>query len=144
MEENIGFCGYNCHLCAARSDDRAERQKLVDGWKRIFGHQVYTADNVRCDGCRAGKRLADKQCKARPCAVERKVESCADCSEFPCDRVRNLLGDRNGLLIHCCRDKKVTEEEYNRCCRQFEGMPNLVRRMAERGRLDRAFVEGRK
>ena len=28
MKEMIGYCGYNCHLCAARSDDPALRQKL--------------------------------------------------------------------------------------------------------------------
>ena len=37
----------------------------------IFGHENYTAENVRCDGCKAGGRLADKECKARPCAIER-------------------------------------------------------------------------
>ncbi|MBN1661513.1 MAG: hypothetical protein JXA93_24180 [Anaerolineae bacterium] len=26
MFEVIGYCGYNCHLCAARSDDPAVRQ----------------------------------------------------------------------------------------------------------------------
>jgi hypothetical protein len=140
--EDVGFCGYDCGHCAARSDDRAERQKLVDGWKRLFGHQKYTADNVRCDGCRAGARLADTECMVRPCAVERKVESCADCPDFPCDKVRPLMGSRDGLLIYCCRDKAVTEEEYNRCCRQFESMPNLVARLAERGRLDRTFKKG--
>ena len=25
MSEMIGYCGYNCHLCAARSDDVEER-----------------------------------------------------------------------------------------------------------------------
>ena len=143
MKEDIGYCGYNCHLCAARSDDPAERQKLVDGWKRIFGHQAYTADNVRCDGCRAGKRLADKQCKARPCAVERGLESCVDCKDFPCDKVSPLLASREGLLLYCCRDKGITEEEYNRCCRQFESMPNIVKRLVERGRLNPAFEEGK-
>ena len=52
-----GYCGYNCDLCAARSDDPAVRQKLVDGWRKLFGHQMYTAENVRCDGCRSDGRL---------------------------------------------------------------------------------------
>ena len=129
-QEMLGYCGYNCHLCAARSDDASERQRLVEGWRRIFGHQAYTAENVCCDGCRSAGRLADKQCRVRPCAAGRKVESCADCRDFPCETVRPLLASREGLLIFCCRDKGVTEEEYNRCCRQFEGMPNMVRRLA--------------
>jgi tRNA U38,U39,U40 pseudouridine synthase TruA len=41
MDEMIGYCGYNCHLCAARSDDPAVRQRLVDGWRKLFGHEDY-------------------------------------------------------------------------------------------------------
>ena len=37
MKEMIGYCGYNCHLCAARSDDPVIRQKMVDGWKKNLG-----------------------------------------------------------------------------------------------------------
>jgi hypothetical protein len=46
MDDMIGYCGYNCGSCAARSDDPALRQKLVDGWRKIFGHQHYSAQNV--------------------------------------------------------------------------------------------------
>ena len=56
MSEMVGYCGYRCHLCAARSDDPAVRQKLVDGWRKYFGHESYTVENVRCDGCRAAGR----------------------------------------------------------------------------------------
>lgn len=137
MEKMIGYCGYNCHLCAARSDDPAVRQKLVDGWRRIFGHQMYTVENVKCDGCPSGGRVADQQCKARPCAQAKGVRSCAACGEFPCDKVRQLMGSRDGLLIFC-RPKDgrpVTEEEYNLCMRQFDSMPNVVDALAEAGRL---------
>jgi hypothetical protein len=136
MEAMIGYCGYNCHQCAARSDDAAVRQQLVDGWRRIFGHQQYTAENVRCDGCRSEGRLADQQCRARPCAIERSVASCALCDEFVCDQVRHLLASREGLLI-CCRPRTgpVTREEYALCMQQFESMPNLVRLLAESGKI---------
>jgi hypothetical protein len=136
MDEMIGYCGYNCHLCAARSDDPAVRQKLVDGWRKLFGHESYTAENVKCAGCRSDGPIADKQCQARPCAMERGVESCADCEEFPCEKVRHLLGAREGMLLLCYpRTASLTEEEYNLCMRQFDGMPNLVRRMVEIGKL---------
>lgn len=136
MEEMIGYCGYNCHLCAARSDDPEVRRKLVDGWRRIFGHQNYTPENVRCDGCRTDGRVADKNCQARPCAMEKSLASCAQCDDFPCDKVRHLLASREGLLIFCRPESgPVTEEEYRLCMRQFESMPNLVRLMTEEGKL---------
>jgi len=49
----IGYCGYNCYLCAARSDDINVRRKLVDAWRKYLGHQHYTAENVACEGCKS-------------------------------------------------------------------------------------------
>ena len=135
-EDTIGYCGYNCHLCAARSDDPAIRQQLVDGWRRIFGHQNYTAENVKCDGCLSDGRLADKECKARPCAIERGVKNCAYCEDFVCEKVEHLLASREGLLIFSrARAGSVTEEEYELCMRQFESMPNIVRMLVDAGKL---------
>lgn len=136
MDKMLGYCGYDCSLCAARSDDTEVRRKLVDGWRRIFGHEMYTAENVRCDGCRSDGRVADQQCKARPCARERGVPSCAVCDEFPCDKMRHLMASREGLLIFCRpKGAQVTEEEYNLCMRQFDSMPNIVLGLAEAGKL---------
>ena len=135
-EEMFGYCGYNCGLCAARSDDPDVRQQLVDGWRRIFGHQMYTAENVRCDGCRAEGRIADKQCEARPCAIDRGVESCAHCDDFVCDKVGHLLGSWEGMLTFCRpKDGSVTEEEYCLCMQQFNSMPIIVRWLVEAGKL---------
>jgi hypothetical protein len=135
-DEMVGYCGYSCHLCAARSDDPEVRRRLVDGWRTIFGHEHYTAENVRCDGCRSGGRVADRECRARPCAEERGVASCAACEEFPCDKMRHLMASREGLLIFCVRGKTaLSEADYDLCARQFESMPNLVRALALAGRL---------
>jgi hypothetical protein len=132
MKKMIGYCGYNCHLCAARSEDPAVRQRLVDGWKKIFGHQNYTAGNVQCDGCPNEGRHADLNCQARPCAIEKGVESCACCAEFPCAKIKNLMGSRAGMLLHCYpRTASLTEEEYNLCMRQFDSMPNLLKTLAD-------------
>lgn len=136
MTEMIGYCGYNCHLCAARSDDPAVRQKLVDGWRKLFGHQQYTAENVKCDGCRGNGRVADVSCKARPCAIERGVESCAACDDFMCDKMRHLLGSREGALVFMReRFAGVSEQEYNLCARQFASMPNLIKALVKAGKL---------
>jgi hypothetical protein len=132
----IGYCGYSCELCAARSDDPEVRQKLVDGWKNIFGHEQYTAENVQCDGCRAGARHADTQCQARPCAEDKGVESCAQCDEFICEKVGKLLASREGLFIFLHKKlAELTEEEYELCMRQFESMPHLIEALVKAGKL---------
>ena len=136
MDKMIGYCGYSCFLCAARSDDLEVRQQLVDGWREIFGHTQYTAENVRCDGCKGDGRLADVQCKARPCAIERELESCALCNDFICDKVGHLLGSRDGMLTYLReRMVRVSKEEYELCVRQFESMPNLIELLANVGKL---------
>jgi len=136
MEKMIGYCGYNCHLCAARSDDPAVRQRMVDGWRRIFGYESYTAKNVKCDGCRSDGKVADESCKARPCARERGLESCACCNEFPCARLKDLMASREGMLVRCYpRTSSLTEREYNLCIRQFDSIPNLPEQLAAAGRL---------
>jgi hypothetical protein len=114
----------------------------VDGWRRIFGHQQYTVENVRCDGCLSDGRLADKECKARPCAIERGVTSCALCDDFVCDKVGHLLASREGMLIFLNRRlASVTEEEYDLCVRQFESMPNLIKVLAGAEKLPTWVVE---
>jgi len=143
MTHTIGYCGYNCHLCAARSDDPDVRQRLVDGWRKIFGHQNYTAENVKCDGCLSDGRVADQDCQARPCAKERGVENCAACDEFPCNKMKHLMASSAGMLIWCHpRIASLTEEEYNLCIRQFDSMPNLVRMLARVGRLPPWVADG--
>ena len=142
MQEMISYCGFSCHLCAARSDDPAVRQKLVDGWRRFFGHENYTVENVRCDGCRSDGRLADKTCQVRPCAKEKGIESCACCDEFPCQKIKPLMGSRAGMLIFCYpKTASVTEEEYNLCMRQFDSMPNLLKALAQAGKMPSWVVE---
>jgi hypothetical protein len=132
----IGYCGYNCHLCAARSEDPAVRQKLVDGWRKIFGHEHYTAENVQCDGCPSDGRIADQDCKARPCARRRGAESCAHCDQFPCDKMKSMMASREVLMLWGYpKTASVTEEEYHLCMRQFESMPNLAKSLVESGRL---------
>jgi hypothetical protein len=133
--EMIGYCGYNCHLCAARSDDVALRKRMVAGWRKYLGHQNYTTENVKCDGCLSDGVVADKECQARPCAKARGVANCAYCDAFPCEKMRHLIASREGMLVGGYpRTASITEEEYDLCLRQFESLPNLLRILAQLGK----------
>lgn len=136
MDELTGYCGYRCSLCAARSDDPALRQQLVEGWRTYLGHQNYTVDNVRCDGCRANGRIADKECQARPCAIAKALTSCAMCDEFPCEKVKGLIGSSEIFMVHANkRLADIPEETYNLCLRQFESLPVLMEALEKAGKL---------
>lgn len=134
--EMIGYCGYNCHLCAARSENPAIRQKMVDGWRKIYGHEKYTAENVKCDGCLSDGKIADINCKARPCAREKGIKNCAYCDEFPCNKVKNLIASKDEMMVlGYPRTSSISEEEYNLCMKQFNSLPNLVNKLINIGKL---------
>lgn len=143
MEEMIGYCGYNCHLCAARSDDISVRQKMVDAWKKYLGHENYTAENVACEGCKSkGNKIADKPCKARPCARDKGLDSCAQCDDFPCDKVNHLFSNPVAMLTYRAPQfKDITEEEFNFCVQQWNSLPNLVKILVKEGKLPSFILE---
>ncbi|MFX1593591.1 MAG: DUF3795 domain-containing protein, partial [Promethearchaeota archaeon] len=136
-DKMIGYCGYNCYLCAARSDDINIRQKMVDAWRKYLGHEIYTAENVACDGCKSkGDKIADKNCKARPCARDKGLESCAQCDDFPCDKVKHLIATSLGLLTYRAPlFKNLTEDEFNLSIQQWNSMPNLIKILVNEGKL---------
>ena len=85
---------------------------------------MYTAENVKCDGCQSNGQVADKECRARPCAKERGVKNCAYCEEFPCEKLKPLIPP---IFF-------VAEAEYNLCMRQFDCRPNLTKILIEKGK----------
>ena len=135
-EKMIGYCGNNCHLCAARSSDPAIRQKLVDGWQKFLGHECYTAENVKCDGCLSDGKIADVQCQIRPCSIEKSISSCAYCDDFPCQKVGRFIQHRYGMMLWGHKKMpSMSEEEYKLCLRQFDSLKNLTYMLVDAGKL---------
>ncbi|MFX0002773.1 MAG: DUF3795 domain-containing protein [Candidatus Hodarchaeota archaeon] len=136
-DKMIGYCGYNCYLCAARSDNIKIRQKMVDAWRKYLGHEQYTAENVACEGCKSkGNKIADKKCEARPCAREKGFHSCAQCNDFPCNKVKHLITSSISMLTYGASQlKDITEEEFNLSIQQWNSMPNLIRILVDESRL---------
>jgi hypothetical protein len=127
----VARCGYRCDLCAARSDDPAVRQKLVDAWRKYYGHTQYTAENVKCGGCYSEQR-ADRTCKVRPCVIAKDLENCAHCGECPCVKLKPLCSSPHINFVHF---GEVPQEDYNLALRQFDNVPELMQiRAALRGR----------
>ncbi|MBN2157583.1 MAG: DUF3795 domain-containing protein [Candidatus Lokiarchaeota archaeon] len=134
--QNRGYCGYNCSICPAQSDDIKDREQLVSIWKNYFGHQNYTPENVRCDGCKEGGRIADKNCEARPCAIEKGFEFCMDCEDFPCDKVRKLMATKEGMILFPLpKTYDLSEDEYTHGMAQFASMPFILDYLIRNGKL---------
>lgn len=97
MEKMIAYCGLVCTDCiaylATQKDDNAERQKVVDKWSSE--DYPMTVEDINCDGCLVdSKRLIKfcNECAVRACGIEKKVENCAHCDDFACEKLEKLWG----------------------------------------------------
>jgi hypothetical protein len=97
MNEMLAFCGLVCGLCPIRlatlePDEGIKRMmcesialKLKEVYKSNFSAEQVTD----CDGCKAAGRLFNGcgNCSIRLCAMGRKLESCAYCAEYCCEKL---------------------------------------------------------
>lgn len=122
----VSYCGVYCDLCGARNDTPARAQALIttlkqaemdqwapgtpdfdEFWRFLNGLAKVPAD--KC--CRSGQCGAPN-CAIRNCAKARKVEVCALCSDYPCDKIR-IFAQSEPLLLHDGeRIKKVGLDQW--------------------------------
>ncbi len=97
MDKLYAYCGINCSECptfiATQNDDDQKRSKVASQWSKWFQLKL-TVKDINCDGCKeTGKRLFGhcQQCPIRKCAQKNKIDSCAYCSDYPCDKLNELI-----------------------------------------------------
>ncbi|MDO5553599.1 MAG: DUF3795 domain-containing protein [Planctomycetia bacterium] len=96
---NIAPCGLVCSQCdafRATQENNSEKLELVAAcWRKLNSCDDITAEFLSCDGCMnsVGRKsyFCANMCKIRHCAVEKKVEVCSDCSQFPCEKLSRFL-----------------------------------------------------
>ncbi|MEW5825709.1 MAG: DUF3795 domain-containing protein [Candidatus Bipolaricaulota bacterium] len=93
MEKMVAYCGIVCTDCeaylATQKDDRLALEELARKAKADFGVET-TADGCRCDGClpeRGAKIGYCATCEIRACAVARRLENCAHCADYACEKL---------------------------------------------------------
>jgi len=95
MEHLLARCGYRCDLCLAYrpnvESNSSNPHDLSDGWHKYFGFRI-PAEDIICDGCMAeDAKPIDKTCPVRPCVIGRGLGTCAECSEYGCERLARRL-----------------------------------------------------
>ena len=94
----IAYCGLECETCpihlATLEPDvkrKAEmRVQIAHQLAKIYGTTPKPEIITDCDGCKVtGGRLFTgcADCGIRLCANERKVENCAYCSDYACEKL---------------------------------------------------------
>ncbi|MDZ4121364.1 MAG: DUF3795 domain-containing protein [Candidatus Cloacimonadaceae bacterium] len=90
MNTLIAPCGIDCQVCdayiATQTQDDALKQKMVDNYKEQMGKEISFAE-LDCDGCISNGRHIGfcAQCEIRACAFGKGYETCAQCTDFPCE-----------------------------------------------------------
>jgi hypothetical protein len=97
--EMVAYCGLTCQGCpiywATREEDPEKKLKMRVAIARLgqehYGVTMRPEDITDCDGCNLeNARIYSgcKQCEIRICARERKVETCAHCPDYACEKLQ--------------------------------------------------------
>ncbi len=96
MEKMIGYCGIVCTECkgyiATQKDDDNERKKVAEEWSKQFNVEI-KPENINCDGClsESGRLIGHcNVCEIRKCGQDKKVENCAYCNEYSCEKLNKI------------------------------------------------------
>lgn len=116
MERIIAYCGLICNDCpafiATNENNKQKKIELANQWSSE--NYTVTPEDINCSGCRAGCNNTFKfcrECEIRLCGVEKEIENCAHCNEYPCNKLekpfemtpqnKTLLDEvRSNLLIN--------------------------------------------
>lgn len=66
------------------------RAEIANQCREHYGTRYKPEDITDCDGCKTeGERLfsASKNCLVRKCARGKKLENCASCAEYVCEKL---------------------------------------------------------
>ncbi|MCP4213258.1 MAG: DUF3795 domain-containing protein [bacterium] len=84
-------CGLYCEACTlyiATTEDPERLKWMAERFQQ-------SEEEVKCYGCRSAKRGPFcKTCKICDCAAERGIEFCVECTEYPCDDLKEFQSQR--------------------------------------------------
>ena len=87
-QELVAPCGLYCGVCGIYQATLTGDQQLKEKFAKVYNE---TPDKINCKGC-----LSDtvywycSACPVKSCAIEKKLEGCHLCDQFPCDKVENF------------------------------------------------------
>jgi hypothetical protein len=129
MEPKLSLCGFRCDLCLAyKPNIKAHpeyRQVLSDGWHTYFGFRL-PPEEITCEGCSAeSKETLDRGCPVRPCVIERRLENCAACENYICDKLTERLIDFKEIQAEY--GKPIPEIDRQRFILPYENAQRLTK-----------------
>jgi len=93
----IAYCGLDCTKCGAfmatAANDDALRAKTADEWSKTFKVQI-PPDSINCTGCTSDGikfHYCDQICEIRKCGLAHKVDTCAVCPDYVCEKLKGFF-----------------------------------------------------
>lgn len=126
----IAACGNDCAACPryighSYEKSQEELQHTAELWLKIgYRDRVVSTDEISCMGCKP-----ENWCRyhVAACCMEKGIETCADCEEYPCDNMKECF-EITGSFEPMCR-KVCSEDEYLQLKKAFfEKEENLRKR----------------
>jgi len=96
MSEMIAYCGLNCEECkafkATQTGELEWKKRIAKHWSDQ-GEFKFEPKDVDCRGCKSDliSGFCRKLCQIRPCAMEKKVKTCAHCDDYLCEHLKEYL-----------------------------------------------------
>ena len=92
---HLAYCGFNCETCpvymATIQKDKALQETLAKEYSTK--NSLFVAADMICKGCKA-KVVSEKMCgfcEMRRCGIEKKVDNCGMCAEYPCTKIETYI-----------------------------------------------------
>jgi len=118
MKPHIAKCGYRCDLCPAFKPELTEADK-IDFCRAL--EQYYecklTPDKIgSCTGCQLSEMANDPECPIFPCAQAKGYQTCAECDDFGCDKLKQRMDVVEEMMQ---KHKNIPPEDYEKYFKPF-------------------------
>ena len=119
-EKILAACGNDCAACPRyiahpyeKTDE--ELHHTAELWMRIgYRDHVVTNEEIACYGCKP-----ENWCRYRviKCCEDHGIKTCGECSEYPCDNIRECFAVTKSFEPMC--RQVCTDDEYKRMEKAF-------------------------
>ncbi len=94
MCKSSSYCGVNCSKCpifiATKENSDILKSELAIKWGEMYNKE-FTLSDIHCEGCKSEHRFVMcSQCNIEVCNTTKDNDSCYDCSEYQCIRIRRF------------------------------------------------------
>ena len=84
-------CGLYCGVCGVYVAHKDNNLKLKERLTTVFNVGI---DGLKCKGCLSNELFEHcKTCQIKSCTIEKGIEGCHQCDDFPCPFIDNIRMD---------------------------------------------------